>query len=156
MKFRYKKSFIDPAPGFDTGLIYRPIIPIVLVGANSELRFNALVDTGSDQTILPLIDVEPITGIAIDRSVTSSVRGRLEHHTEKLFLGRNCKLRLSDDNTTYEFSTRIWFSDDDQSPAILGHNGFLDFFNIFFDGSKKELEIIPSNAFTGTQKKISW
>jgi len=156
VKFAYKKSFVDPVPGFETGLIYRPIIPIILVGHTGELRFNALVDTGSDQTILPLVDVESITGLTIDRSIVSSVQGRLEHHTENLFLGNATRLRLSNDEVEYEFPGPVWFSDDGNSPAILGHSGFLEFFNISFNGSAKELTITPNDNFKGTTKKLSW
>lgn len=156
MKFAYKKSFVDPAPGFETGLICQPIIPIVLVGLIGELRFNALVDTGSDQTILPLIDVESITGLTINRDIISSVQGRLEHHTENLYLGYHIRLRLSHDTIEYEFPSPVWFSDDGNSPAILGHSGFLEFFNIVFKGFDKELEIKPNDNFKGTTKKLSW
>ncbi len=154
MKFSYKKSNIKPAPGFETGVLYQPKIPVVLVGPTGELRFDALVDTGSDQTIFPLIDVEHITGLFIDRAITSEVRGRLEHHSEHLFFGPSCKIRLTADEELYEISLPIWFSDDGNSPAILGHSGFLDMFTTTFDGLHKELVIVPHEKFNGTQKMV--
>lgn len=156
MKFAYKKSVITPAPGFESGELFQPKIPIVLVGPTGELRFEALVDTGSDQTIFPRIDVEEITGTFIDNTITSEVKGRLEHHNEDIFLGSSCKLRLTDEDTVCEISLPIWFSNDGNSPAILGHNGFLDMFTATFDGLHKELTLVPHEKFSGDIKKIEW
>ena len=156
MKFEYKKSFVDPAPGFESGVTYQPIIPIILAGHSGELRFNALVDTGSDQTILPMNDVESITGLLIDRKIISSVQGRLEHHTENLFLGRSVHLRLSSNEIEYEFPSSVWFSEDGNSPAILGHSGFLEYFTITFEGDMHVLILEPNKKFPGTSKKLEW
>lgn len=156
MRFGYAKSLIKPAPGFEAGLIYQPKIAVVLVGPIGQIRFNALVDTGSDQTILPAFEIEKITGIRINRSEVAEVRGRLEDHREELYLGENCMLRLSDEDEQIEFSSSIWFSDDNDSPAILGHSGFLEFFSITFDGLHREVVIIPHEKFSGTIKKLNW
>lgn len=156
MKFSYKKSIIKPAPGFESGAIYQPKIPIVLVGPKGEMRFNALVDTGSDQTIFPLLDIEEITGVIIDRNSKSEVQGRLEQHKEDLFLGKQCRLRLSVGEELYEFSSSIWYSDDSDSPAILGHSGFLEYFTATFDGENHVLTLDPNKIFSGVAKKIAW
>lgn len=149
MKFDYKKSFIKPDHGFESGILYQTKIPVVLVGPKGELRFEALVDTGSDQTILPSPDVEDITGITIQKDITSEVKGRLEGHTEKLFWGKDCALLLAQDNEVYRFSSSVWFSDDGNSPAILGHSGFLEFFTATFDGENHALTLEPAKNFPG-------
>ncbi|OGY31513.1 MAG: hypothetical protein A3C02_00775 [Candidatus Andersenbacteria bacterium RIFCSPHIGHO2_02_FULL_45_11] len=156
MKFSYKKSLITPAPGFESGLLYQSKIPVLLSGPKGVMRFDALVDTGSDQTIFPLLDIEEITGILIDRNTKSEVRGRLEQHKEELFLGSKCVLRLAVEEEVYEFPSSIWFSDDGNSPAILGHSGFLEFFTSTFDGDGHVLTLEPNKRFSGIAKKLEW
>jgi len=156
VKFSYKKSLITPAPGFESGLLYQSKIPVLLSGPKGVMRFDALVDTGSDQTIFPLLDIEEITGILIDRNTKSEVRGRLEQHKEELFLGSKCVLRLAVEEEVYEFPSSIWFSDDGNSPAILGHSGFLEFFTSTFDGDGHVLTLEPNKRFSGIAKKLEW
>ncbi len=126
------------------------------MGPEGERRFNALVDTGSDLTILPAYDVRDFTGIHIDRKTRAAVQGRSESHREELFLGKACTLVLSGDNESYLWKTNVWFSDDSSSPPILGHIGFLEFFTATFDGLKKELALSPNKNFPGRAKKIKW
>ncbi|MEK7499837.1 MAG: hypothetical protein AAB649_04495 [Patescibacteria group bacterium] len=156
MKFEYKKTNVIPAPGFESGELYQTKIPIVLVGPTGNLRFEALVDTGSDQTIFPRTDVKEITGIVIDKNLKSEVKGRLEHHNESLYFAHNTKLQISKDQEIYEFPAPIWFSDEENSPAILGHSGFLEYFTITFDGENHELTLEPNKNFPGTSKKLAW
>lgn len=155
MKFSYQISTIKSSPGFKGGRLYQPKVWIVLVGSQGEYRLKAIVDTGSDQTILPILDIEEFTGIRIDRKIKASVRG-ISHHQSGLFLGRNCQFRLSDDKESFQWSATVWFSDDDSSPPILGHSGFLEYFTATFDGFKKELELLPNKNFRGETKKIRW
>lgn len=146
MRFRYKIS----------GNVYQPKIPVVLAGPKGERRFNALVDTGSDLTILPVYDVAELTGVKINRRTRATVQGRSEAHREELFLGESCKLLLLGDDESYQWETNVWFSDDDASPPILGHVGFLEFFLAMFDGLKRELTLSPNKNFPGRVKKIKW
>lgn len=156
MKFSYELSVFKSSSAFEGGKIYQPKVKIVLVGPRGEHRFKAIVDTGSDQTILPALDVEEFTGITIDRKVRATVMGRLRHHQEELFLGTNCQVLLSGENEFYQWPAAIWFSDDATSPPILGHSGFLEFFTATFDGFKKELTLTPNKNFPGRAKRIRW
>lgn len=156
MKFTYQVFPVSPTSEFPDGKLYQPRIPIVLVGPQGERRFNALVDSGSDQTILPAYDVEELTGVTIDRRSRSTVKGRLEEHREELFLGKHCELLLPGDSESFQWPVVVWFSDDDSSPPILGHSGFLEYFKATFDGLKKELNLAPNKNFPGKMKKMKW
>lgn len=92
MKFAYRRYNQQPAPGFPDGAVYRPRIPIVVRGDHGEIGFEALVDTGSDQTIFPARGVEDF-GVRLDRSATSHVRA-LHGQPDTLILGKNVRLAL--------------------------------------------------------------
>jgi predicted aspartyl protease len=54
MKFPYRE-YVSQYPGTsDFRLILRPVITIRIAGTSAEARWDALVDTGADETLLPL------------------------------------------------------------------------------------------------------
>lgn len=148
MKFPYKLYRMNKGPGVPNGLMWRPRIPVIVIGPMGEVRLEALVDTGSDQTILPQVNTSEI-GLKIDHQRQALVYGRLREHEELLNLGRNVRLGLQLDSKTYVWPATVWFSDSSDSPAILGRIGFLEYFDVTFYGKKLELEIKPTSDFPG-------
>lgn len=153
MKFSYRSYQINPAPGFPEGIVWRPRIPLLVIGLTGELWLEALVDTGSDQTILPRVDVEGL-GVRMHPDATSSVRGRLKEHEETLTMGEEIKLGLQLDNETYIWPATVWISSSADSPPILGHSGFLEYFEATFFGDKHELQLKPVKGFPGVATDI--
>lgn len=44
MKFPYRSYQINPAPGFPEGIVWRPRIPLLVIGLTGELWLEALVE----------------------------------------------------------------------------------------------------------------
>lgn len=70
MKFFYSPSVSPDPDSKDYLLILRPEIPVTVSGPVGSMAYGALVDTGSDNTILPLsiadflsIPVKPAAGL---------------------------------------------------------------------------------------------
>ena len=54
MIFPYRLYEVLPTPENDAGLLYRPVIPVQVVGdLSGHQSILGLVDTGSDVTVLP-------------------------------------------------------------------------------------------------------
>lgn len=147
MKFPYKLYRVTKAPSVPEGMIWRPRIPVLIIGPTGELRIEALIDTGSDQTIFPQVDMSRI-GADIDADRKSQVRG-LASHEEELSLGKSIKLGLQLDNETYVWPAMVWLSNAADSPALLGRSGFLEYFDVTFYGKKLEVELKPTSGFPG-------
>jgi hypothetical protein len=59
-------------------------------------------------------------------------------------------LRLSDGVETSEWQATVGFIDLPLRWALLGHAGFLDFFDADLRGARRDVFITPNNAFPGT------
>jgi hypothetical protein len=131
------------------GVLYRPEIPIRVHGPLGSKLLRALVDSGSDDTILPLPIAQNI-GAKIDASHRWRVEG----------FGGNA-LDAIVGEIDFELVTpaeRFWwtakvglieFTNSEDEFAILGHAGFLDFFIDTFDGGIHAVELLPAPAFPG-------
>jgi predicted aspartyl protease len=74
MKFPYR-DYITQYPGTeDFRLILRPVVTIRIAGLQAAARWDALVDTGADETLLPLTLAE-LLGVTLDETVTSQAAG---------------------------------------------------------------------------------
>jgi hypothetical protein len=60
-------------------------------------------------------------------------------------------LRLSDGVETCEWQATVGFVDLPLRWALLGHAGFLDFFDIEFRGARREVALAPNPRFAGTR-----
>lgn len=74
MKFPYRE-YVSIFPGStDYRLILRPVISIRIVSSKSDARWDALVDTGADETLLPLSLAE-VLEVDLDPQLTSMAAG---------------------------------------------------------------------------------
>ena len=61
------------------------------------------------------------------------------------------RLLLSDGRETCQWTAIVGFLDmPGKMRANLGHAGFLEFFDTMLYGARREVEIIPNAAFSGT------
>jgi predicted aspartyl protease len=144
MKFSYS-AVVAPAP--DSGeqlVIFRPEVPLTLHGPNGSRQYIALVDTGADNTILP-IAVAHHFGI---ETVAAQGPAAVAFGGQRILLSyADVELSLSDSDATLRWLARVFFVEDaesDEETLVVGHQGFLDFFVAIFDGSECELELIPT------------
>jgi len=149
MRFRYQryrmKSTLSPG-----GIVARPEISVKVMGPTGSVKLDALVDTGSDLTLIPLWIAGQI-GVTIDNSVRWPLGGIAGQVIEAS--PGHVDLEISSKGSFFRWTTVVMFVDypaGSKATTILGHSGFLDFFRVIFDGPAGELEVELTPAFGGT------
>lgn len=151
MKFAYRE-YISRFPGTsDFRLILRPVIPIRISGPAGNARWDALVDTGADETLLPA-SLAAILGIQLDDEATSQATGI----TGELLTIRygEAQFELSSGHEVCQWRTMVGFVDFETAKdevVILGHGGCLDYFTAVFNGEHAELELTPNSLLSEPQ-----
>ncbi len=144
MKFSYSSSILSTDSG-DFLVIYRPEIPVTIVGPSGRATYVALVDTGSDYTIFPK-SVADCLAIPVHES-TGPLPSVFGGHRVRLLVG-DVLLKLELGGETLSWRTVVCFyefaSPDDEA-VVLGHSGFLDYFTATFDGKLATLELTPND-----------
>jgi hypothetical protein len=116
-----------------------------LPGPKTEARWDALVDTGADETLLPLSLAE-LLGVELDREATSLATG-ISGDKLTIHYG-DVELQIGAGNDEIKWRATVGFVDfggPDQEVIILGHGGCLDFFTAIFNGELAELELVPNS-----------
>ena len=144
MKFPYRE-YVSQFPGTsDFRLILRPVITIKIAGPKAEARWDALVDTGADETLLPLSLAE-LLGVELNQDVTSQAAGI---SGDKLTIQYgDIELQITDGDEKAIWRTTVGFVDfgsTDDEVIVLGHGGCLDYFIANFDGEAAELVLTPN------------
>lgn len=147
MKFSYRRHSREKIPGAEEGVIYKPIIPVVAYGPAGVFGFDGLVDTGSDQILLPSY-LASYLGVRLQNKNKAHVSSVGDNRSGIYFVD-GIELALESSGKGYRWPARVWFSDSDESPALLGHIDFLQFFTSTFDGKSHELTLEPNKDFPG-------
>jgi hypothetical protein len=145
MIFPYRPIVVLAPDGIDYLLVLRPEIPIVVSGPAGEFTYLGLVDTGSDQTILPSTIAKDL-GIDLQLSAKPSASA-FGGQQVNLHAGR-ISLRLESDGESCAWSDTVSFFDFPSradEAIVLGHAGFLDYFTATFDGKLGQLTLLPND-----------
>jgi hypothetical protein len=145
MIFPYSSIISAVTPDGDFVVVHRPEIPATVVGPAGSGTYIGLVDTGSDQTILPKSLARDL-GILI-RSTAGPAAQTFGGHDVHLEAGE-VTLQISADGEVVTWKTTISFFDfaaEDEETILLGHAGFLDYFIATFDGKLGTLTLIPND-----------
>ena len=132
----------------DTGeqlLILRPMVSFSVHGDRRSGTFVGLVDTGADNTILPLSIADRLD-IEVQPCIGPSPVAFGGEQLEMSFADVELEL-TDDDGESYRWTPRVLFYDfppDQEESAILGHLGFLDSFMATFDSEQGALELVPN------------
>jgi len=133
-----------------TAHVFRPVIPVDLAGPNGEVDFYALVDTGSDDTLVPRFVADEL-GLKIDDDRVEEVIGI---GGEKIKIAHaNVELCISDGRESAFWNASVEVIGERDSGGdyvILGHKSCLDFFTATFSGARHILELTPNNTFPGS------
>src|SRR3989344_8667353 len=117
-------------------IIYRPIIPIILLYEKSMILYDCLIDSGADQCVF-------------DSNVADTLRINLKSGKRKPLKGiegtgiigyeHTINLRVVGKN----FNTKVLFSGDilPNSYGVLGTRGFFDNFDVNFRYREKYFEV---------------
>jgi hypothetical protein len=144
MRFEYQRYEVEPSATISDGILYRPEVPIEIIGPSRRRFTFALLDTGADETVLPASFARRL-GIRLDSSKVDRARGAGGHELQ-LRTGR-IRLALKMGSSKYQWSVTVSFMEFDRSEdevALLGHAGFLEFFLATFDGERREVDLTPN------------
>jgi hypothetical protein len=140
-----------PIPTLGGGLFhYRPVMRVRLTGPRDNGVWDCLMDTGADETVFRE-DSAAIIGIDLTGAEERQI----------LLVGRpapvRCRyaavqLQITDGKReTYEWTAVIGFAATRLKYNLIGHGGFLQFFDADFRGADRAVVLIPNTSFPGTQ-----
>jgi hypothetical protein len=107
---------------------------------------DACIDSAADETVFP-----PRIGASLGINVAAAPQGqaRAVGGTVVNVHYAPVSLLLSDGYETCEWTTMVGFATVPMRWALLGHTGFLEFFDIQLLGARREVIIFPNQAFSG-------
>src|SRR5687767_9014700 len=103
MKFPYRQYEVEASPTIPDGILYRPMVPVRVIGLTGDASFWALLDTGADETILPL-SIGLAIGAAIDDSMAWTIGG-IAGQAVQVILG-DVQLEIGQRRTTFRWKGR--------------------------------------------------
>ena len=142
MNFPYQPVFAQSPETGESQVIHRPEIPVMVMGRTDAAWIVGLVDTGSDNTILPR-SIPDDLGIAL--TTVSGPQAKAFDGQELPLLVGDARLCIQVEQETFHGKSRLLFYDfprTEDETVILGHAGFLDHFTATFDGKRKTLELV--------------
>jgi hypothetical protein len=134
-------------------VIYLPMFGVTILSPNGPVSVDGLVDSGSTDVIFPLT-----TAQACGIDLTNAPVGEAQQAGGATlpFRYAHVRLRVSDGQEACEWDSIVGFL---KSPkrrhALLGHAGFLDFFDVQLRGAAKETLVDPNAAFPGQRTQLS-
>lgn len=147
MKFFYASYEVEPSATFPEGIVYRPEATIRVGGPRGNETIQALLDTGSDETVFPAT-LAKVLGVDLDYDATSQASA-VGGHEVRLVPG-TVTLELSHGGEKYRWSSLASFLETEEPEdevALLGYAGFLEYFQATFDSERNEVALIPNARF---------
>jgi hypothetical protein len=140
MKFDYPEYCVAPspaAPGIDS--VFRPVIPIRMIGPSASRTIWALLDTGADEcyiteSLASKLGVVPATD---ERGTINSASG------EMLAWYGSLSMEITDGSERYEFPLIVGVVPQDWSEMILGRVGFFTHFDATFSEADRTVVLTP-------------
>ena len=106
------------------------------------------MDSGADETLLPRSIGEAI-GVRIDDSTQSQVAG-IGGQLVDVWYGQ-ADMELTAGRKSYRWSAVVAFTamEPEDTSAILGHAGCINFFRVRFDVERRAVHLQPNGKFMG-------
>ena len=148
MKFAYMGlSVSQPTPAMRGATArLRPIVPIHILAPRTLSPIDACIDCAADDTVFPS---HVAARLGIDPVTSPQGQIRLIGGTVINVNYAAVTLLLSDGFETCEWDTIVGFATVPMRWALLGHAGFLEFFDVQLLGARREAIIVPNTSFTG-------
>jgi len=141
MRFPYQAYPVRGVGAAHVAVVYRPTVPIRVIGPAGDGLAYGLVDTGADETLLPDrflgplgVDTRPgdhATIVAIDGGAVPVRYGAVD-------------LELRRRGAVYRWTARVAFYAGTR--AILGHAGCLSHFTATFNGQRRHVTLTPNGT----------
>lgn len=125
---------------------FRPVLPVRLFGPNGSRVYDGCLDSASDDTIFPQA-LARVLGIGLDGAPLGQARPvgglAIPYRYAKLTLA------VSDGHDRCEWEAMVGFADIPLRGALLGHAGFLEYFDTELRGNRREAILTPNPSFSG-------
>jgi hypothetical protein len=143
VRFPYRPYEVA-APRGQTGTVtvYRPTIPVRIIGPTDQRVVVALLDTGADQTVLPA-SIRERVGVDVDPVATVQFRGVGGELLTATY--GTVAIEISDGAERARWSAPVAFLEG-TSLILLGHAGFLEYFVATFDGKHRHVTLTPNDT----------
>ncbi len=127
---------------------FLPVFSVSLLHSGRMKSMDGLLDSASSDTIFPLPWARKL-GIDLSRApIGQSVQAGGVALTYRY---APVRLHVSDGRETCQWDALVGFLDvPGKMRATLGHAGFLEFFDSFLYGDRREVELFPNAAFAGS------
>lgn len=128
MKFPYVRHLVDPSPNHPDGNLWRPEVPLRVFAGGNEPTILALVDSGSDLTLLPH-SVADLLGLSLSSAQSTQIGG-LAGDTYSTPIA-TVEFEMSDRVVAVRWQAVVGFFDfpDEYAAGVLGHAGGFRFFH---------------------------
>jgi hypothetical protein len=144
-------ALLRPNPALGSRLFhYRPVTAVGVTGPRGDHVLDGSLDTGGDATVF-----HESAAARVGTDLTGAVEQAIE------LVGRpapvrcrfaSVRLQITDGlRETYEWTAVVGFTASPLRYSILGHGGFLEFFDVEFRGADREVVLIANRSFPGTQ-----
>lgn len=138
MKFEFIGYAVEESPAQSgAGVVFRPVIPVRILGPESRLLFRGLLDTGADETIITqamaeVVGATPIAN-AEGRIISAGGEVRLSYARVGIELGSGPEC--------YRWTATVGVAETEWDEALLGFPGFLEYFDALFLGHALQVEL---------------
>ena len=119
------------------GNAFRPIIEVEIILKLKTVKLLALIDTGADITMANKDIAKKLGFDFLFNKPTSTVTG--VSGSKEPTWNQQVDLKISGFDEV--FSSQVIFMKSNNFTMLLGHTGFLEFFDITFQTSRKQFEI---------------
>lgn len=138
MRFPYRRYAVESTPAQPSDqFLYRPVIPFRLTGPRGSFDYFGLLDTGADETFVTSEMAEQL-GI-VPNSQTFTVQSA---SGDILVTYGEVTIEVEQGADLYRWPVVVGIAPEPWPEAILGHAGFLDYFDITFLGMEKSVSIV--------------
>ena len=147
MKFGYQCYEISASPLDQSVELFRPEIPLRLIGETGDIRAFGLLDTGADAVVIGR-ELAKCIGVQIDESVSWEVRG-FGDRALSAFLGHvDVELISGSESACWRMPVSVVGIGDasDEEIVLLGQTGFLQYFDVRFLGQQHLIELHPNSG----------
>jgi hypothetical protein len=141
MRFPYQGY---PVQGIGTtrlALVYRPVVPIRVIGPVGEVSAYGLLETGADDTWLPNSFLAPL-GVVIQPRARATIAGIGGGTITADFVEIDLELRKG--KSAYRWSAKVGFHDGYK--VILGQSGVLEHFLASFNHRQRYAALQPNGV----------
>jgi hypothetical protein len=125
----------------------RPIVSVALIGPQSTVTRDALLDPGADDTVFP-DRFAPAIGLDLTNAPSGMFSGAGSSGLPVRYA--QVTLRLTDGREQREWPAWVGFTSARLTYPMLGFAGCLQFFDATFRGAREDVELTPNGLYPGT------